>query len=389
MENVLSFEGKPIFMWLDQIEDGALEQAKHLAQLPFTFKHVAIMPDAHLGYGMPIGGILATKNVVIPNAVGVDIGCGVQALRTSLQSISYKDLSLIVEGIKEVIPVGFNHQKSPQLIKYLPEIGNKDSLPIVSQEFESARSQIGTLGGGNHFIELQEDDEDGKIWVMIHSGSRNIGLKVANYYNKLAKYYNKHWYSSVPTEWDLAFLPISSPEGHLYWREMNYCVNFAVMNRDLMMANIKSKIAEIMGDFVCLNVYDIAHNYASFENHFKQNVIVHRKGATRAYNGEVGLIPGSQGTQSYVVRGKGNPMSFKSCSHGAGRKMGRNLARKSLDLKTEQEKLNKRHILHSLNSVKDLDEAPGAYKDIDKVIFNQRDLVEVMTKLKPLAVVKG
>ena len=223
---------------------------------------------------------------------------------------------------------------------------------------------------------------------MIHSGSRNFGLKIAEHYNKLAIELNKKWHSQVPEEWDLAFLPVNSEEGQSYIREMQYAVDFAFANRKLMMDNIKNIFSEITNcEFD--EMINIAHNYAKLEHHFGKNVWVHRKGATLADEGTIGIIPGSQGTKSYLVKGKGNIQSFKSCSHGAGRKMGRNQAQKNLNLEEEIAKLDSQGILHAIRGVKDLDEASGAYKDIDVVMKNQEDLVEILVELTPLGVIKG
>jgi len=386
MRKVISTENKPIKLWLDDIEDDALNQARNLANLPFTFKHVAIMPDSHPGYGMPIGAVLCTNKVVIPNAVGVDIGCGMCALKTSITDISRDDLKKVLGTARKLIPVGFNHQDEVQDENLLP--GNHDELFIVKNQYLGALKQLGTLGGGNHFIEIQKGS-DGFLWIMIHSGSRNIGLKVANHYNAIAKELNERYFSSVPKELQLAFLPIETKEARDYMNEMQYCVDFALANRKLMMERMVEALRETIGDFEHDDIINESHNFAAWENHFNSNVLVHRKGATRAYEGELGMIPGSQGTKSYIVRGLGNEQSFKSCSHGAGRKMGRKQAQKNLDLKSEIEFLDKQGILHGIRHKKDLDEASSAYKNIDTVMANQIDLVDIVVELQPLAVLKG
>lgn len=389
MKQVISTDNKPIKLWLNEIDDGALEQAKNVANLPFVFKHVALMPDAHQGYGMPIGGVLATKGAVIPNAVGVDIGCGMCAVRTNLTAMEPKKLKNIMSGIRNCIPLGFKHHKNDQNIVLMPSSDKIVKGGVVEREFSAARKQIGTLGGGNHFIEIQYGS-DGHIWIMVHSGSRNIGLKVAEHYNKKAIKLNENWHSSVPKNWQLAFLPIETQEAKDYLNEMQFCVDFAFANRKLMMQNIKTTFAEEIGNtFEELEFINIAHNYAAWENHYNENVIVHRKGATSARKGETGIIPGSQGTKSYIVIGKGNKESFTSCSHGAGRVMGRKQAQRELNLKKEIEKLDKQNIIHSIRRTKDLDEAPSAYKNIDLVMENQKDLVEIKVELSPLAVIKG
>ncbi len=379
----------PIKIWLENIEANALSQARNLANLPFVFKHVALMPDCHSGYGMPIGGVLATKGVIIPNAVGVDIGCGMCAIKTSLTEINTDELKKIMSGIRELVPLGFDHHKRRQDEALMPPIDNLPQKSIVRNMHAGALKQIGTLGGGNHFIEIQKGS-DGHIWVMIHSGSRNLGYKVAAHYNKLAEKLNERWCSVVPKKQELAFLPIETQEAKDYMSEMQYCVDFAFANRKLMMENIKSVFTKVVGDdFNELNFINIAHNYARWESHFNTNVIVHRKGATSAREGEVGIIPGSQGTKSYIVLGKGNVESFESCSHGAGRIMGRKQAQRELNLDEEIDKLNSRGIVHSIRGIRDLDEAPGAYKDINEVMENQNDLVSILVELNPLAVIKG
>lgn len=392
---VISSEKLSIKMWLEDIETGALEQAKNLANLPFAFKWISIMPDSHQGYGMPIGGVLAVKNVIIPNAVGVDIGCGMCAVKTSLTEIDTATLKKIMGEIRRTVPVGFNHHKEKQDEDLMPKLGFSKSILdlVVEEKFTNALTQIGTLGGGNHFIEIQKGS-DGYIWIMIHSGSRNLGKQVADYYNKLAIELNKKWFSQVPKEWQLAFLPIDSDEGQAYIQEMNYCVDFALANRKLMMDRIIKIFGEVLSNGKDYSwgvepIINIAHNYARMENHYGENVMVHRKGATLATKDTIGIIPGSQGTKSYIVRGKGNPESFNSCSHGAGRKMSRSQAEKELNLEEEIKKLNDKGIVHAIRGVKDLDEASGAYKPIDMVMGNQKDLVEILVELEPLGVIKG
>ena len=377
-------------------------QCENLAKLPFAFHHIALSPDGHVGYGMPIGGILATENAIVPNAVGVDIGCGMCAVKTSLTEIDVDTLKRIMGIIRQIVPVGFKHHRKAQDESLMPMFKRrqggdeyfKNNLPIVNEEWESARRQIGTLGGGNHFIEIQKGD-DQYIWIMIHSGSRNLGKKVADYYNKLAVLLNQKWNSQVPKEWELAFLPIDSEEGQAYLREMQYCVDFALANRSTMIYRImdafkRSVIKYDNQEKIGFDeIINIAHNYACLENHFGKNVWVHRKGSTLARRGTIGIIPGSQGTNSYIVEGKGNRDSFQSCSHGAGRIMGRKKAIESLSLSGEIKKLDNQGILHAIRGKQDLDEAPGSYKPIDEVMENQKDLVKIKVKLRPLAVIKG
>jgi len=389
---VINTEKVPIKSWCQNPEEEALDQARNLANLPFLAGPVALMPDTHKGYGMPIGGVIATIGVIIPNAVGVDIGCGMRAVRTNLTEISVDNIKKVMSGIRERIPLGFNHRKDPLSIPdppndFLDGGAWVDGL-ILPKEYESAKKQVGTLGGGNHFIEIQKGS-DGFIWYMVHSGSRNIGKKVADHYNKLAKGLNDHWFSSVPLKWDLAFLPLDSDEGQNYLKEMQYCLNFSYANRDVMSKIIADCFTEALSTGLIMNEYDIHHNYARLENHHGKNVVIHRKGATSARLNEIGLIPGSQGTSSYVVIGKGNKESYESCSHGAGRKMGRKAACNTLSLEGEIKRLNEKGIIHTIRNKDDLEEAAGAYKNIDAVMEEQKDLVDILIKLEPLAVIKG
>jgi len=391
----------PIKSWIpkDQYftDEKMVEQVENLAKLPFAFSHIVLSPDGHVGYGMPIGGVLATENVIIPNAVGVDIGCGMCAVRTSLTEIDTKTLKKIIGEIRKVVPVGFNKHEEKQYESLMPKHYVHGTIPIVFKEWDNACFSLGTLGGGNHFIEIQKGS-DGYIWIMIHSGSRNLGKQVADHYNKIAVDLNAKWHSSVPKECELAFLPIDSKQGQAYIREMNYCVEFALVNRKLMMKRIEAVLFKLLKAGFTGNetstkpsdeIINIAHNYASLEHHFGKNVMVHRKGATLAREGTIGIIPGSQGTKSYIVKGLGNKDSFMSCSHGAGRKMGRKEAHRTLDLKEEIKLLDDMGVVHGIRSEQDLDEAPSAYKNIDEVMENQKDLVEILVELKPLAVIKG
>jgi tRNA-splicing ligase RtcB (3'-phosphate/5'-hydroxy nucleic acid ligase) len=388
MINEITSEKLPIKLWLKDIEDGALEQAKNLANHPYAFKHIALMPDCHQGFGMPIGGVLATKDVIIPNAVGVDIGCGMCAIQTSLKYIEKDKLKIILNDIRQLIPLGFKHHKTQQPEELMPKGYDLDKIPIARREHESARRQIGTLGGGNHFIEIQKSNDD-LIWIMVHSGSRNIGKQVADYYNRMAVDLNEKMKSPVLKSAQLAYLHLDSEQGIQYYNEMKYCVEFALANRKLMMERIMEVFSNVIGSIKFSPMINIAHNYAGKELHFGREVIIHRKGATKADKNTTGIIPGSQGTNSYIVKGKGNKESFESCSHGAGRVMGRKQAIRSLDLKKEINYLNEKGIIHSIKTANDLEEASGAYKNIVEVMKNQADLVEIIVELRPLAVIKG
>lgn len=382
---------RSVKIWTDKVEDSAMSQIENLTTLPFLFHHLAIMPDVHAGKGMPIGGVLACKDVVIPNAVGVDIGCGMCAVETNLKASEIPAEVLrkkIMRGIRRRIPLGKNHHKELQDEKFLPEGFDIDKMEIVKRRQHAIRYEIGTLGGGNHFIELQKDEED-TLWIMIHSGSRNLGKQVGDYYNEIAAKLNERWYSAVSPEVHMPFLARQTQEFDMYWNEMQYCVAFALCNRKLMMERIEEIIADSIKEVEFEPMINIAHNYAAIEHHFDSDVIVHRKGATLARKGVTGIIPGSQGTASYIVEGLGNPESFCSCSHGAGRLLSRKSAIETLDLQQEIAMLEAKGIVHAVRSRDDLQEASGAYKDIDEVIANEADLVKVKTKLLPVAVIKG
>ena len=382
---------RPVKIWTYNVEESAMRQIENLTTLPFLFHHLAIMPDVHAGMGMPIGGVLACNDAVIPNAVGVDIGCGMCAVKTSwkLENITPEVLrKKIMRGIRKRIPLGMDHHKEPQDEAYLPTGHDIDKTVIVKQRHISITKEVGTLGGGNHFIELQKDEE-GTLWIMIHSGSRNLGARVGEHYNKIARDLNEKWHSVVKPELRLSFLPRGTKEFEMYWNEMRFCIDFAFCNRRLMMQRIEEVIADALPGIEFEPMINIAHNYAAFEHHYGEDVIVHRKGATLAREGIVGIIPGSQGTASYIVEGLGNPESFCSCSHGAGRVMSRTAAIKTLDMAAEVAQLEAKGIVHAIRCQDDMQEASGAYKDIETVIKNELDLVKIKTRLLPIAVIKG
>lgn len=373
-----------VLCWSKNPGDEAIKQAENIEKHPCLVGNVCLMPDTHSGYGMPIGGVVALDNAVCPNMVGVDIGCGMLAVQTSLADISKVDLLKIHKGITDNVPVGFSHHQNAQENELFNDSRWEETI-ICKQEKESAKHQIGTLGGGNHFIEIQKGN-DGHIWFMIHSGSRNLGKKVADYYNKIAERLCNLWKQEETVKNELAFLPKGTQEFEDYWREMNLCLDFAYQNRQMMSNVIKKEFLRVLNcDF--LQEINIHHNYASFEHHYSRNVVVHRKGATLARENTIGIIPGSQGTSSYIVQGLGNPKSLYSCSHGAGRKMSRKKAKEQLSVEYENKLMG--NIIHNITSVEQLDEAPSAYKDIDTVMEEQKDLVKILVQLKPLAVVKG
>jgi tRNA-splicing ligase RtcB len=306
------------------------------------------------------------------------------AAKSNLQDWDTERLKKVMGLIRERIPVGFKHRSSPQASPIFTEA--PDYVPVVARELQSARSQIGTLGGGNHFLEIQAD-ESGYLWVMIHSGSRNVGFKIANEYHEKAKAHCERWHSAIPNK-ELAFLPLDTPDGRDYMAAMEFALKFANMSRHWMLQDMVIALQEVFPD-TSVESWDVHHNYARMENHFGKNVLVHRKGATSARAGELGIIPGSQGTCSHIVEGLGNPESFTSCSHGAGRRMGRKQACRELSLEGEVAKLDAAGVIHGIRTTNELDEAPGAYKDISTVMANQADLVRIVHSLRPLAVIKG
>jgi len=381
----------PIKSWCENTDENTIEQATELTKLPFIYKHIALMPDTHFGYKMPIGGVVATENVILPFSVGFDIGCGIVSLKTNIKvSELTQDVRVDIDAeIRKRIPVGFVKRSKPKFI--MPE-GYHLEMPVVVAQFKNAELQLGTLGSGNHYVELQED-KDGSVWIMIHSGSRNLGHKIASFYENMASDINKEWFSVGDGEYP--FFPIDSDVGRAYIEEMNYALEYAKVNRESMLCDVieslqvvlsnkYNNVEAIVGDNKRL---DIHHNYARMESHFGKNLMVHRKGAISAREGEYGIISGSQGTPSYIVIGKGNKLSFTSASHGAGRRLGRKQAIKELDMEKELESLKGK--FHTLTSVDKLDEAPGAYKDIGVVMEEQKELVDIVEELIPVLTIKG
>jgi len=379
----------PIKSWCDEVDAASMIQAVNLAEHSETFHHVALMPDCHVGYGMPIGGVIACPDAVIPNAVGVDIGCGVLALETDCPAVRAEEgrLREWIRLVRGRIPVGFERHRTPR------EWEGWERAPLQSEpirrELESARRQLGTLGGGNHFIEIQRSDS-GMIWLMIHSGSRNFGLQIAEHYHKRAQAWCLDHKVDLPSR-DLAFLPADSEEAAEYLAAMNFALAFAARNRECMMDAAAEIAAGLMRGTEIRRI-NVHHNYCAREKHFGREVMVHRKGATSAAVGQPGIIPGSMGTASYVVAGCGSQESFHSCSHGAGRRMGRNEANRNLSVE-ECNAAMQGVVFESWQrdrrGRRDLSEAPPAYKDIDEVMAAQADLARIVERLRPLAVVKG
>ena len=400
----------PINVWLkdeSQLEDGCLEQAMHLANLPFLHKWVALMPDTHQGMGMPIGGVIATTGAIIPNAVGVDIGCGMNFVSTNIPASILKETTTgsgtliqgIIGDILRNIPVGFNRYKKPQecetLDKAAGEMEKYERQTELLENLEAGRYQVGTLGGGNHFIELQEDD-DGKLGIMLHSGSRNFGKQVCDYFHKAARAENERWKSEVPDYWRLAFLPTDTQLGKDYINWMNLALDFAYENRSAMMKRIKEEIlskwiSEVTGfDIEYSDEINCHHNYAAQENHYGKNVWVHRKGAIRSRKGEIGIVPGAMGSYSYLVEGYGKEESFFSSSHGAGRRYSRKGAMEAFSCEEVMVDLKENGIILGKANKNDVaEESRFAYKDIDEVMANQSDIVKPIKRLRTVGVVKG
>ena len=400
---------RPIKVWVDgreNVEESCIEQAYHLAQLPFTFQWVALMPDTHTGKGMPIGGVLATDGVIIPHAVGSDIGCGMVFVQTNIKAEDLKTIETgsgsllhnIIGGVQRCIPVGTAHhnkmQPSNVLGKAMNELEKYLKAPTLVPQIEEGFYQIGTLGGGNHFIELQEDEE-GYVCIMIHSGSRHFGKQVGDYFDNIARELNAKWYSSVPDSFNLAFLPVMSDEGRSYLNYMNLALDFAEENREVMLSKVMEVVSKTVEKYCGYQVtytdkLNVHHNYAALELHYGKNVWVHRKGAIRARAGEKGIIPGAMGSYSYIVEGKGNPESFMSCSHGAGRSYSRTKAKELYSVEQVMCDLKAQEVILGKSNKKDVaEECRFAYKDIDTVINNQLDLVIPIKKLKTIGVIKG
>lgn len=399
----------PIKIWCENaesIDENCMEQAIHLANLPFIYKWVALMPDTHMGKGMPIGAVIACNDVVIPNAVGVDIGCGMGFIQTNIPVKLLKEtvtgsgnlVKVIVGNIQRTIPLGIAHYKKPQesavLSEAKQELEKYNSESELISEIDEGFFQVGTLGGGNHFIEIQED-ENGLACIMLHSGSRHFGNVIGQHFNKIARELNRKYWSDVPESYNLPFLPVDTTEGKSYLNYMNLAMNFAFENRAVMLRKVKDIFSENVQKFAGVttefsNEINCHHNYASLENHFNKDVWVHRKGAVRVSEGEFSIIPGAMGSFSYIVKGKGNPESFMSSSHGAGRKLSRTKAVETFSVETVMTDLKKQDVVLGKNNKSDVaEESRFAYKDIDVVMENQKDLVEPVKKLFTVGVVKG
>lgn len=383
------------FLPPEQIEPEALEQIKNTSELPCLFKHVAVMPDCHFGKGATVGTVLPTIGAIVPAAVGVDIGCGMIAVRTNLKRSDIKDLKKIREGVERRIPMsaGKFNQKITESAKVRIEELEKlasSSLSFYDEISKNWREQLGTLGGGNHFIELCVDEED-TIWATLHSGSRGIGNKIGMYYIKTAQELMDKYLISLPDK-DLAYLPEGTKEFDDYIRDLHWAQEFARLNRDEMMDRFLTELSySIYGEDGHQKDFEVErinchHNFTQKESHFGKNVFITRKGAVEAQVGMKGMIPGSMGTRSYIFSGLGNKMSFNSSPHGAGRRMSRGKASKTFtmeDLEKSMEGIEFRR------SEVLIDEIPGAYKDIDEVMENAKELVKIEHTLKQLLNCKG
>ena len=376
-----------IYAWTQpgEIEGVALDQLKNISSLPWVFHHVAAMPDVHFGKGATVGSVIAMKGAVSPAAVGVDIGCGMAAVRTSLAARDLPDnLHAVRSALERAIPVGFNAHRDPIERPQDDSFWNEfhQLTPAVKDLFGKARHQLGTLGGGNHFIELCLDTED-RVWMMLHSGSRNIGKSLAEIHISRAK---KLAHNQDLPDRDLAVFLAGTREMDEYRRDLFWAQRYAMKNRETMLDLYRTVLEQKFPEATFGEAVLCHHNYVAEETHFGEEVLVTRKGAIRAGKGDLGIIPGSMGTRSYIVRGLGNPQSFESASHGAGRRMSRGEAKRRFTVKDLQAQTQ------GVECRKDqgvLDEIPSAYKPIEQVLENQKDLVEVVAELRQVLCVKG
>ncbi|MBD2019872.1 RtcB family protein [Leptolyngbya sp. FACHB-36] len=382
---------KPVLSWTGHdLGHNEARMARNVAALPFVFKHVSLMPDVHLGKGALVGSVLATKDAIIPAAVGVDIGCGMCAVKTPYTADRLDGkLKQIRLEIEAAIPTGFNENREVdratsnwQGWRHFKELHSR------VQNLESkAMKQMGSLGGGNHFIEVCLDEQD-TVWLMLHSGSRHIGNALAQRHIETAKNLAKMAGLKLPDP-DLAHFVQGTPEFEAYWRDLQWTQGYALYNREVMMARFKKVVEKHVAGgkpFKPLLEVNCHHNYAEQETHFGEDVYVTRKGAVRARQTDYGIIPGSMGTKSFIVKGKGNAHSYCSCSHGAGRQMSRNKAKEHFSL---DDLIQQTQGVECRKDTGVLDEIPAAYKPIEQVMANQSDLVEIVATLKQVVCVKG
>ncbi len=395
--------GRPIKMWTRgvPVDDGAKRQLSKAAKMPFIFSHVAVMPDVHVGIGATIGSVIPTKGAIIPAAVGVDIGCGMMAARTSLNARDLPDnLSGIRSAIEAAVPHGRSVGRGRRDVGSWGEPSNEvtDAWAPLSARFERITDKyprfkntnninhLGTLGTGNHFIELCLDTED-RVWVMLHSGSRGVGNAIGSQFIELAKQDMRKWHINLPDS-NLAYFPEGTDHFDDYVEAVGWAQDFALANRQMMMKNvIKALRGQIAKAFDAeMEAINCHHNYVNRERHFGEDVLITRKGAVRASKGMMGIIPGSMGAKSFIVRGLGNRDAFESCSHGAGRVMSRTEAKKAVSL---EEHVEDTMGVECRKDIGVLDETPKAYKPIEAVMVAQDDLVEIVHTLKQIVCVKG
>ena len=404
--NVINPEtGVPIRAWTRGVllDPEAEKQLRNVAQMPFVFRWVAAMPDVHWGIGATIGSVIPTKGAIIPAAVGVDIGCGMMALQTTLNARDLPDnLRNVRDAIEKAVPHGrTNHGAKGDRGAWhdIPEasadVWASSLKPVYDSIREKHRSldrgsdvnHLGTLGTGNHFIEVCLD-ESNNVWLMLHSGSRGVGNRIGTYFIELAKRDMQRFYVNLPDK-DLAYFPEHTPHFDDYVEAVSWAQDFARWNRQLMMDAILGALrdsGEVPGFETAAEVINCHHNYVAREKHYGENVLVTRKGAVRARQGDMGIIPGSMGARSYIVRGKGNPESFNSCSHGAGRAMSRHEAKRRF---TVEDHIRMTEGVECRKDRDVIDETPAAYKSIDAVMAAQSDLVEIVHTLKQVVCVKG
>lgn len=369
------------------VEESAIKQLENVSLLPFVYNHIAVMPDAHWGFGSTVGSVIATQGAIIPAAVGVDIGCGMSAVKLKFKIDSFVGLPSLRSSIERSIPVGFHANKeiTHRMWSSIKSV-YADGTPVTEKTF----LQLGTLGGGNHFIEICQD-QNNDAWIVLHSGSRNIGKTSAERHIDKAKGIMKEYFISLPDP-DLAYLVQDTPEFKAYISDLLWCQDYAKQNRNEMMLRVLKDVsfhlfgAEKRYDHLVDMRVDCHHNFTQLEHHFGKNVWLTRKGAVSAREDQLGIIPGSMGTRSYIVRGKGNDDSFHSCSHGAGRAMSRNQAKKIFTL---DDHIKATEGVECRKDTDVIDETPMAYKDIDAVMAAQVDLVDVLYTLKQVLCVKG
>ncbi len=396
IKQVMTDQRVPVKIWTDDVDDRSKQQLNNIASLPFIHHHVAAMPDVHLGMGATIGSVIATHKAIIPAAVGVDIGCGMVACRLSItgNDIEEKSLKKVFDQISRDVPVGRAQHKDDRALvdAAKPFEARLDAMTQKHPQllkafgkFSKWINQMGTLGGGNHFIEVCLD-ESNQVWIMLHSGSRGIGNALADYFIQLAREDMERWMIHLPDR-DLAYFPEGTEHFDDYVEAVTWAQEYAYQNRQCMVDLVLAGLRRHLPAFeVTSEVVNCHHNYVAQEHHYGANVWVTRKGAIRAREGDLGIIPGSMGARSYIVRGLGNPESFTSSAHGAGRRMSRTAAEKQFS-ESDLAKQTEGVICRKDKGV--VDEIPGAYKDIDAVMENQKDLTETLHTLKQVVCVKG